>query len=114
MLLTQGRHWRVELSKKRDAVTLGLGALPEELHELRELRLEVPLTRWQSVVRHAGSDRKLLGGILLDCASPKDLVARAVASDRLLAELQRMVRDATVALVEVEALVLAPTATEED
>jgi hypothetical protein len=65
------------------------------------------------VLKYAESDRKLLGGILLDLAPAKDLVARVVASDRLLAELQRTLRDATVALIEAGVLMIVPAAGEE-
>ena len=60
------------------------------------------------MVRNADSDRKLLGGVLLDGATAKDRVATVVGSDPILSELQRMVRDATVALVEAGIAVIAP------
>jgi hypothetical protein len=50
--------------------------------------------------------------MLLDFASQKDLVAGVVANDRLLAELQRVVLEATAALVEAGALVLTPAGAE--
>lgn len=108
MVAAQGRYWRVTLTRKRDAAQLALGGLPEDLQELGALRLEVPLGRWNAVLKHAESDRKLLGGILLDLAASKELIARVVASDRLLADLQRAMRDATMALVEAGLLVVAP------
>jgi hypothetical protein len=116
MLLAQGRYCRVSLTRKGGAVALALDReeLPEDLQEVKDLRMEVPLDRWNSVVKHIDSSRKLLGGILLDHASPKEHVARVIASDRLLAELQRVVRDATVALVEAGALVLVPSSVGED
>ncbi len=116
MVLAQGRYWRLQLGRGRDAVLLTLlrDQLPEELAEARDLRMQVSLARWNALVKHAEADRKLLGGILLDDATPKEQVARVVGSDRLLAELQRMLRDATVALVEAELLVLAPPSTEEE
>jgi hypothetical protein len=115
MLLAQSRYWRAVLSRGRDAVAIGLDRdqLPDELQDLKDPRFEVPLGRWNVVVKHAESDRKLLGGILLDVAAQKETVAKVVASDRLLADLQRVMRDATVALVEAELLVLAPPAAEE-
>lgn len=116
MLLTQGRFWRAVLGKGAAAVQLSMQreGLDDELQALRDLRFDVPLARWNGVVKHASSDRKLLGGMLLDCASQKDLVAAVVGSDRLLAELQRVVLDATVVLIEEGTLVLrAPSDTGE-
>lgn len=115
MLLAQGKHWSVTLAKGATAVVLTLlrDALPEELAELRGFRVEVPLPRWNGVVKHLLSDRKLLGGIVLDFANQKDQVATAIGTDRLLAELQRVALEATAALVEAEVLVLAPVAAEE-
>jgi len=113
MLLAQGRYWRVTLLRKHECALFVLGKLVGELEDLTAFEVEVPLARWNSLVKLAESDRKLLGGLLLDHADAKDLVARVVASDRLLGELQRVVRDATVALVEAGALVIAP-ASEED
>ena len=114
MLLAQGRLWRVSLGRGADDVVLAIlrDALPEELAEMRDLRFDVPLARWNRLVKHLLSDRKLVGGMLLDFASQKDLVAGAVANDRLLAELQRVVLEATAALVEAGALVLTPAGAE--
>jgi hypothetical protein len=112
MNLAHGRYWRVALAKKSGAAAFALNGLPGELEELAGFKLEVPLARWNAVVKNAEADRKLLGGILLDLAPAKDLVARVVASDRLLTDLQRVLRDATVALVEAGALVIAPPADE--
>jgi len=112
MVAAQGRFWRVGLSRKGDAAAFSLASVPGELEELEGFKLELPLARWNAVVKQAESDRKLLGGILLDLAPAKDQVARVVASDRLLTDLQRVLRDATVALVEAGALVIAPAATE--
>lgn len=112
MLAAQGRYWRAAVSRKRDAAVLSLESAPGELEGLEGFRLELPLARWNAVVKHAESDRKLLGGILLDLAPAKEQVARVVASDRLLTDLQRVVRDATVALVETGMLVIAPAAPE--
>jgi hypothetical protein len=115
MLLAQNRYWRWSLSKGRDAIVLALDRdqLPEDLHEVRDLRIEVPLGRWNTVVKLADSDRKLLGGVLLDYATHKDHVSSVIASDRLLAALQRLIRDATVASIEAGILVLTPAAAEE-
>jgi hypothetical protein len=107
MVLAQGCIWRATLVREElVALTLLKEGLPTERQELRELRIEVPLARWNLVVRNVHSDRKLLGGVLLDGASPKELVSTAVSDDRLLAELQRVVLDATVALVEEGSLTL--------
>jgi len=102
MLLGQGRFWRAASRKGAGTITLELRrtALPEELQELRDLRIEVPLEKWHRVLKHVNSDRKLLGGLLLDFARHKDRVGAAVASDRLFAELCRVVLDATAAAVE--------------
>jgi len=83
------------------------GSLPEEIYELRDFRIEVPLQKWTRVVRNVNSDRKLLGGLLLDFARQKEKVSGVVTSDRLLAEFRRVVLDATVALVEAEAIELS-------
>jgi hypothetical protein len=50
----------------------------------------------------------LLGGVLLEFAKHKERVSAAVGSDRLYLELQRVITDATMALVEAETLMLTP------
>jgi len=112
VLLAQSRYWRVTLSRKRSAALLALSGLPGEFADLDGFEVEVPLTRWNAVVRNAESDRKLLGGVLLDGATAKDRVARVVGSDPILCELQRVVRDATVALIEAGVLSIAPAVEE--
>jgi hypothetical protein len=114
-VLAQNRSWRAELGRDGRAVLLAplREGLPEDAPELRELRIEVPLARWNAVVKHVQSDRKLLGGILLDFASPKEHVATAVGRDRLWLDLARVVLDATAALVAAEHLTLEATAEEE-
>jgi hypothetical protein len=109
-MLAQGRFWRVTLSKGEGSVLLSLikESLPEELRDLRELQFDVPLSKWNRVVKHVRSDRKLLGGILLDFAKTKDHVSTAVGSDRLYWELQRVVVDTTASLIESGALALTP------
>jgi len=89
-------------------VQLSVSGLPDDLEELAGFDLEVPLGRWNAVIKHAESDRKLLGGILLDLAAAKEQVARVVACDRLLVDLQRVLRDASVALVEAGVLLMTP------
>jgi hypothetical protein len=110
MVLGQGRYWRASLHKGGDGVGLALlrETLPEDLQELRDLKLDVPLEKWNAVVKHVSSDRKMLGGILLDFANHKDALARALSTDRLLDELRRVALEATATLVGDEILVLAP------
>lgn len=113
MLLAQGRYWRATRARAgggAGVVTLELRrtALPDELYELRDLRIAVPLEKWNRVVKLAHADRKLLGGLLLDFAREKDRVSTAVSSDRLLAELRRVILDATAVSVEEGLLVLTP------
>jgi hypothetical protein len=116
VLLAQGRFWRANYSRNTQLIALELrrAALSEELYELRDLRIEVPLAKWNLVVKHAHSDRKLLGGLLLDFARHKDRVGTAVSSDRLLAELRRVVLDATASAVEEGLLVLTAEGGRED
>jgi hypothetical protein len=113
MLLAHGRFWRASTTKDADAVAIEIvkSALPEELYELRELRIEVPLAKWNLVLKNAHSDRKLLGGLLLDFAKSKGRVSAAVASDRLFGELQRIILDTTVTLVEAGVVVIAEAKT---
>jgi hypothetical protein len=135
MLLAKGRYWQVVLSKAQkgskvakaskgnagpvgtkgskgnDRVILSLqgdslAELSEELRELRELKIEVPLETWNRVVKQVRIDRKLLGGIVLDFTKQKDQLSASLSSDRLYGELQRVVLDATASLVESEALTL--------
>ena len=108
MLLAQGRFWRSSARLGGGSITLELRrtALPEELQELRDLRVEVPFEKWNLVLKHVSSDRKLLGGLLLDFAKHKDRVGAAVASDRLYAELCRVILDATATAVELGLLAI--------
>lgn len=110
MLLAQGRYWRSGLARSAGAISLELrrASLPEELYELRDLKIEVPLEKWNLVVKHVNSDRKLLGGLLLDFAKHKDRVSSAMSSDRLLAELRRVVLEATAVSVEEGVLMIVP------
>jgi len=109
MLLAKGRLWKISYTKSSGLVVLSMqrDSLPEDLRELRELRIEIPLDRWNRVVRHVRSDRKLLGGLLLDFATMKDQVGASVSDDRLFFELQRALIDATVSLIEAGTLSLA-------
>jgi len=108
LLLARGRFWNVALSKTEDIVVLSLlrDYLPEDLMELRELKIEIPLGSWNRVLKQARTDRKLLGGIMLDFTKQKDQLSVAVGSDRLFSELQCLVLDATASLVELAALTL--------
>lgn len=108
MLLAQGRYWRAGLTRGAIALELRRASLPEELQELRDLQVVVPLEKWNLVVKRIHGDRKLLGGLLLDFARHKDRVGTAVGSDRLMAELRRVVLDATSVLIEEGALSLVP------
>jgi hypothetical protein len=98
----------VALSKSEDIVVLSLlrDYLPDDFRELRELKIDVPLASWNRVLKQARTDRKLLGGIMLDFTKQKDQLSVAVGSDRLFSELQRLVLDATASLVELAALTL--------
>jgi len=110
VLLSQGRFWRAELAKDGSSVTLAplREALADSESGLKEVRFQVPLARWNAVVKHVQNDRKLLGGLLLDFASHKEPVATAVSRDRLWIELVRVVLEATATLVAVGSLVLSP------
>jgi len=114
MLLAQGRFWRASVRKGSAAVTLAIlrESLPPELEGVRDLKIEVPFEDWHRVVKQIRSDRKLLGGILLDFAKNKEHLSVAVGSDRLYHALQGVVHDATVALVEEGVLTLVPVAAE--
>jgi hypothetical protein len=107
-MLAQGRFWRATLAKGEDAivVTVIREGLSEDLKDLREFRFEVPFEKWNRVVKHVRSDRKLLGGILLDFAKDKELVSAAVGNDRLFGELQQIVLDTTASLIETGGLSL--------
>ncbi len=107
MIIARGTFWRVKQQDSTVVVDLQKAGLPPEFHELREARFVVPLNKWNLVVKNVRSDRKLLGGVLLDYAKDKERVSLVVGSDRLLVELRRCLLDATVALLEDECLVLA-------
>jgi hypothetical protein len=89
-------------------------SLPEDLYELRDMKIEVPLGKWNLAVKHVHSDRKLLGGLLLDFANNKERVSAAVGNDRLLAELRRVLLEATIVLVEEEVVVIADAKSTEE
>ena len=108
-MLAQGRFWRATRTKADDSVCIAVirDNLSEDMRDLREFRFEVPLEKWNRVVKHVRSDRKLFGGVLLDFAKDKDLVSAAVGHDRLFGELQQIVLDATVSLIETGGLSLS-------
>jgi len=110
MLIARGKTWRATWIKGTGMIGLDIakGALNEGSSELRELKIEIPLAKWSLVVKNVQSDRKLLGGVLLEFAKHKERVSAAVGNDRLFLELQRVIVDATLALVEAGALTLTP------
>lgn len=112
-MLTQGRYWRAARSRGGGGVVLSLlrDGLPDELADLVGLEIEVPLGRWADVVRQLRPDRKLLGGVLLGFAREEEKLPRAIASDRLFGELQRVLIDTTLSLVEEGSLRLDPPTT---
>ena len=104
LTLAQGRYWRISLDKSEGVIAVDM--LREAPEDVCELLIEIPLDRWNRVLKHVRTDRKLIGGVLLDFARPKALVSPAVSNDRLFSELQRVVVDASAALVEAGALSL--------
>jgi hypothetical protein len=107
-MLARGRLWRAERLKSGEGVALVLegDALPRELEELAEFRVEVPLREWRRIVRALRGDRKRLGGLLLDYARQKDRLSAVIASDRVYLELVEVIGEATLALIECDALKL--------
>ena len=108
MLLSQNRHWRVTRGKTATEVVVALEKeeLPEDWREFRDFRLEIPVDRWNRVVKHVRTDRKLFGGVVLEFANQEDQLPVVLGQDRLYGELQRVVQDATSTLVESGALAL--------
>ncbi len=109
MLLSQNRHWRVTRAKAASEVVISLEKeeLPDDWRELKDFRLEIPVDRWNRVVKHVRSDRKLFGGVVLEFANQEDQLPAMLSHDRLYGDLQRVVQDATSTLVESGALALA-------
>jgi len=116
LLLAQGRYWRASLVQGAGTVVLDIfkASLPEDLYDLKDMKIEVPLGKWNLAVKHVHSDRKLLGGLLLDFANAKERVSAAVGNDRLLAELRHVLLEATIVLVEEEAVVIADADSREE
>jgi hypothetical protein len=109
-MLARTRHWRAELAKGNEGVAVALDreALPRELEDLADFRIEVPLADWPRLVHLLRGDRKLLGGLLLDFARQKDKLSAVIASDRLYLGLVQTLSEATLALIEGERLELGP------
>ena len=109
MLLSQNRYWRATRVKNASEIILSLEKedLPEEWRDFKEFRLEIPVDRWNRVVKHVRTDRKLFGGVVLEFASQEEQLPAILGHDRLYGELQRVVQDATSSLVESGALSLA-------
>ena len=108
MLLSQNRHWRAARARGAGEIVLSLEreGLPEDWRELKDFRLEIPVERWNRVVKHVRTDRKLFGGVVLDFANQEDQLAAVLGHDRLYGDLQRVVQDATSSLVESGVLAL--------
>ena len=115
-MLAQGQFWRAALGKGEECVLLALqrDALPEELEEIKDLRIELPLERWNSLLKHILSDRRLFGGVLLDSAKNEEHLSAAIGSDRLFRDLQNLVLEATACLVEEGAIQVVPADALED
>jgi hypothetical protein len=108
LLLSQNRYWRVTRAKTASEVVISLDKeeLPEDWRDFKDFRLEIPVDRWNRVVKHVRTDRKLFGGAVLEFANQEDQLPAVLGHDRLYGELQRVVQDATSSLVESGALAL--------
>ena len=108
MLLSQNRHWRATRGKTAGDVVLSLEKeeLPEDWRDFKDFRLEIPVDRWNRVVKHVRTDRKLFGGVVLEFANQEDQLPAVLGHDRLYGDLQRVVQDATSTLVESGSLAL--------
>jgi hypothetical protein len=80
--------------------------LPDDRRDFKDFRLEIPVDRWNRVVKHVRTDRKLFGGVVLEFVNQEDQLPAVLTHDRLYGELQRVVQDATSTLVETGALAL--------
>jgi hypothetical protein len=110
VILARTRLWRAELARGNEAVSLVLEreALPREVEDLGDFRVELPLTEWRRLLRLLRGDRKLLGGLLLDFARQKDRLSAVIGNDRLYLALVETLWSATLALLECEALEIGP------
>jgi hypothetical protein len=108
VLLSQNRHWRVTRAKAAAEVVICLEKedVPEDWRDFKDIRLEIPVDRWNRVVKHVRTDRKLFGGVVLEFANQQDQLSAVLVHDRLFGDLQRVVQDATSTLVEIGALAL--------
>ncbi len=108
MLLSQNRYWRVTRGKSTTSLVVCLETeeLPEDWRDFKDFRLEIPIDRWNRVVKHVRNDRKLFGGVVLEFANQQEQLSAVLSHDRLVGELQRVVQDATSMLVESGALAL--------
>ena len=108
MLLAQNRYWRVTRGKTANEVVISLAReeLPEDWRDFKDFRLEIPVDRWNRVVKHVRTDRKLFGCVVLEFANQEDQLPAVLGHDRLYGDLQRVVQDATSSLVESGALAL--------
>ena len=108
MLLSQNRYWRAALPKTEGEVwlTLEKEELPEEWRDFKDFRLEIPVDRWNRVMKHVRTDRKLFGGVVLEFTNQEEQLPAVLGHDRLYGDLLRVVQDATFALVESGTFVL--------
>jgi hypothetical protein len=81
--------------------------LPEDWRDFKDFRLEIPVDRWNRVVKHVRNDRKLFGGVVLEFANQEQQLSAVLSHDRLLGDLQRVIQDATSMLIESGALALS-------
>ena len=109
MLLSQNRHWRVTRAKSAGEVVISLEKkdLPEDWRDFKDFRLEIPVDRWNRVVKHVRTDRKLFGGIVLEFANQEEQLPAILSHDRLYGDLRSVVQEATSSLVESGVLALA-------
>jgi hypothetical protein len=108
MLLSQSRYWRVTRAKSAPEIVVALEReeLPDDWREFKDFRLEIPVDRWNRIVKHVRTDRKLFGGAVLEFANQQDQLSALLSEDRLFGDLQRVVQDTTSMLVESGALAL--------
>ena len=108
MLLSQTRHWRVTRGKAAPEIVICLEQeeLPEDWRDFKDFRLEIPVERWNRVIKHVRTDRKLFGGVVLEFTNLQEQLSAVLSHDRLYGDLQRVLQDATSTLVESGTLAL--------
>ena len=108
MLLSQNRSWRVTRGKTATEIVVHLEKeeLPDDWRDFKDFRLDIPVDRWNRVVKHIRNDRKLFGGVVLEFANQEEQLSAVLSHDRLVGDLQRVIQDATSMLVETGALAL--------